>query len=93
MATWIDANGDQYLDCMVTNSVQQLANLYYENQGDGSFLKVSNLEFTNEAVPTRGVDWIDYDGDGDSDSYLTNETNAVGNSLYRNDGPNQFTPI
>ena len=93
MVTWIDANNDQYLDCMVTNSVQQLANLYYENQGDGSFLKRTDLAFTNEAVPTRGVDWVDYDGDGDSDIYLTNETSLAGNSLYRNDGPDQFTLV
>jgi len=92
-ATWVDVNNDQFLDLYVTNSVGNLANLYYENQGDGSFLNITNLPITNESKPSRSVDWIDYDADGDFDLFVTNETSSSSNSLFRNDGPNNFTQI
>jgi len=67
MANWIDINNDQNLDLYVTNSYQNLANKYYENLGDGSFIEISNLSITNENLASRSIDWIDYDGDGDND--------------------------
>ncbi len=92
MATWIDANNDQNLDLYFTNSVGSLQNMYFENQGDGSFQQVTSLSITNEALPSRSIDWIDYDGDGDCDLFVTNEEGQT-NSLFRNDGPDNFTEI
>jgi hypothetical protein len=92
MATWIDANNDQFLDLYFTNSAGSVRNSYYENQGDGTFSPVADIQIVNEVKGTRSVDWIDYDGDGDCDLYLTNENNAK-NSLYKNNGPNDFTKI
>ncbi len=92
MCAWIDLNNDQNLDLYVTNSVGNLHNLYYENQGDGSFEGVFGLTISGESLPSRSIDWIDYDGDGDSDLFVTNEENHA-NSLFRNDGPNNFTQI
>lgn len=91
-ATWIDVNNDQLLDLYITNSAHSLRNLYFENQGDGSFLQKTDLIITNESIPSRSVDWVDYDTDGDSDLFVTNEGNNK-NTLYRNDGPNHFTQI
>ncbi len=91
-ATWLDINNDQLLDAFITNSVGSLTNLYFENQGDGSFQSVTNLSITNENLPSRSVDWVDYDNDGDSDLFITNESNSF-NSLFRNDGANNFTQI
>ncbi|WP_298546432.1 FG-GAP-like repeat-containing protein [uncultured Aquimarina sp.] len=92
MITWVDINNDQLLDIYFTNSAGAAANRYYENQGDGSFLPVTNLAITGEILGTRSVDWIDYDNDGDCDLFLTNENNAR-NSLFRNDGVDSFTQI
>ena len=92
MATWIDVNNDQKLDLFFTSSAGNAVNRYYENQGDGTFTAVSNLPITNEFLATRSVDWVDYDNDGDCDLFLTNENNTA-NSLFRNDGPNNFTKI
>jgi len=92
MVNWIDLNNDQFLDAYITNSVVSTRNLYFENQGDGSFEPVSGLSITSETLASRSINWIDYDGDGDSDLFVTNEDNA-NNSLFRNDGPNNFTQI
>lgn len=91
-ANWIDANNDQLLDLYITNSAQSLRNLYFQNQGDGTFLQRTDLVITNEAKPSRSVDWVDYDNDGDNDLFVTNEGNNK-NTLYRNDGPNTFTQV
>lgn len=91
-ATWIDANNNQLLDLYITNSANSLRNLYFENQGDGNFLERTDLTITNEVKPSRSVDWVDYDNDGDSDLFVTNEGNNR-NTLYRNDGPNNFIQI
>lgn len=91
-ATWIDMNNDQLLDLYITNSAYSLRNLYFENQGDGTFLERFDLAVTNEVKPSRSVDWVDYDNDGDSDLFVTNEGNNT-NTLYRNDGTNNFTQI
>lgn len=92
MATWVDINNDQFLDLYFTNSNGNQENLYYENQGDGSFLQITNLSITNENLKSRSIDWIDYDNDGDCDLFVTNEENSK-NSLFRNDGPDNFTQI
>ena len=92
MANWVDINNDQNLDLYITNSVGNLKNLYFENQGDLSFEGVTNLAITDEVRPSRSIDWVDYDQDGDNDLYVTNEGNNR-NALYRNDGANGFTQI
>ncbi len=92
MVNWIDLNNDQFLDAYITNSFLSLNNLYFENQGDGSFEPVTSLSITNETLASRSINWIDYDGDGDSDLFVTNEDND-NNSLFRNDGPNNFAQI
>ena len=92
MVNWIDLNNDQFLDAYITNSIVSTRNLYFENQGDGSFEAVTGLSITNETLPSRSINWIDYDGDGDCDLFVSNEDNA-NNSLFRNDGPDNFTQI
>lgn len=89
---WIDADRDNLLDIYFSNSYINLRNGYYHNEGDGVFKKKTNLNLTNQLLSTRSVDWVDYDNDGDLDLFMTNEGNAK-NSLYRNDGVNQFTLV
>lgn len=89
---WIDANRDNKLDIYFTNSYIDLKNAYYENSGDGVYDSNNSIEFTDELLSTRSVDWVDYDNDGDMDLFLTNEGNSR-NSLFRNDGIDQFTKV
>src|SRR5690606_14472574 len=74
------------------NSVVSTRNLYFENQGDGAFEPVTGLSITSETLASRSINWIDYDGDGDSDLFVANEDNT-NNSLFRNDGPDNFIQI
>ncbi|GAB5398821.1 MAG: hypothetical protein Aureis2KO_04060 [Aureisphaera sp.] len=92
MATWIDVNNDQNLDLYFTNSVGNLRNMYFENQGDGTFQGSTAIAITDDVLPSRSIDWIDYDNDGDCDLFVTNEEGQT-NSLFRNDGPDNFTQI
>jgi PKD repeat protein len=51
----------------------------------------SGSTITTDVGESRGIAWVDYDGDGDLDLYTSNETSN--NFLYRNDGGNTFTRI
>ena len=81
-----DEDGDQ--DLFVAND--GVANFLYRNDGDGTFTDVAlqmgtafNGEGDDEAC--MGVDFGDYDGDGDFDLFVTNFSYET-NTLYRNDG-------
>ena len=92
MPNWVDVNNDHFLDLYVTSSRVNLNNLYFENQGDGNFVERIDLDITSETLKSRSADWVDYDDDGDCDLFITNEDNLK-NSLFRNDGSNNFTQI
>ncbi len=92
MPNWVDVNNDHFLDLYVTNSRVNRNNLYFENQGDGNFIQRIDLDITSEDLKSRSADWVDYDDDGDCDLFITNEDNLK-NSLFRNDGSNNFTQI
>jgi len=81
-----DTDGDQ--DLFVAND--GVANFLYQNNGDGTFADVAlssgiayNARGEDEAC--MGVDFGDYDNDGDYDLFVTNFSRET-NTLYRNDG-------
>ncbi len=88
--SWGDYNRDGYLDLFVCNSGGSLRNFLYKNNGDGSFIKVSDT-FLNETFNSRNIDWIDFNDDGFPDIFVTNEGNQNEN-LYLNNGDDTFTP-
>jgi len=99
-AAWGDYDEDGHLDLYVTNwscypecefvDFSRNRDALYHNNGDGSFTDVSGL-LGFELLLGAGfaVSWVDYDDDRDLDLYVVNDKviNAVGNVLWRNDGP------
>ncbi len=91
-ASWGDYNNDSYVDLYVTNSAGTKKNYLYKNNGDGSFLKITEGDMVNDNDSSRSVNWVDYDMDGDADIFVTNEAYQH-ERLYRNNGDETFTSI
>ncbi len=83
-----DFNGDAWPDIYVANDGN--ANQLWLNQGDGTFrdtalLSGCALNAGGFAEAGMGVDAADYDGDGDTDLFMTHLTGET-NTIYVNDG-------
>lgn len=90
-----DYNNDSWPDIFVANDLT--ANLYYQNNGDGTFEELSVLmgaAFSPDGVEegSMGVDVADVDHDGWLDLYYTNSS-YESNSLLVNNGDGSFTNL
>lgn len=91
-ASFADMDNDGDLDAFVVTWYGE-PNLFYQNQGDGSFrlVKQAGIDTTNTFSETAS--WGDPDGDGWLDLYVTNSTDFATNSpevqrnlFYKNQG-------
>ncbi len=82
-ASWGDYNNDGLVDVYVANSGGNRLNFLYKNAGAGAFVKITTGRQSTDAGTSRGVNWVDYDDDGDLDLFVTNEGNE-NEFLYRN---------
>jgi hypothetical protein len=99
-SSWIDYNNDGYLDIFVANHRYQKSGegqmnfLYQNNEGDGTFTKITQGSIVTDIEFTLGANWADYDNDGDSDLFVSNSDPTSGNfdanSLYQNNGDGSF---
>ncbi|MEM7035455.1 MAG: FG-GAP-like repeat-containing protein, partial [Bacteroidota bacterium] len=89
---WGDYDNDGDLDLYVTNSSITEANFFYENNGDGSFTKMTNSVVVNVVSNSHGASWSDYDNDGDLDLIVANDQNK-NNFLFSNNGDKTFTQL
>jgi len=92
--TWIDFDLDGDEDLYVANESSQ-PNNFYQNNGDGTFTKITTGPEVSDTRSTMSVSWGDIDNDGDPDLYTANSGNFVGqkNQLYKNNGDATFTEI
>ena len=90
-----DYNNDSWPDIFVANDLT--ANLFYQNNGDGSFEELAVLAgtaFSQDGVEegSMGVDAADIDQDGWLDLYYTNSS-YKSNSMLVNNGDGSFTNL
>jgi hypothetical protein len=90
---WADYDGDGDLDLLVANAAtaQDRCSLY-RNQGDGSFVKVTDVAPVTKPGCYGDVSWGDYDNDGYVDLFVANGGNEgpTPQFLYRNQGDGRF---
>ncbi|MFC1570128.1 FG-GAP repeat domain-containing protein, partial [bacterium] len=85
---WGDYDHDGDPDLFVANMNGENNDLY-NNQGDGTFDKITVGDIVTLGSSSSGACWGDYDNDGDEDLFVAN-TNGENNFLYRNEGDGTF---
>ena len=92
-AAWADADNDGFVDLYVTNyeiwPTRSFFDLLYMNNGDGTFSEPTRFP-PEKNWRARGVNWSDFDNDGDQDFYVSNYR-LMPNQLWINDGSGEFT--
>ncbi len=101
-AAWGDYDNDGFIDLYLANYEKPLAETIerargnadrlFHNNGDGTFDEVTIITGTKlrENMCGRGVNWGDYDNDGDQDIYVSNYR-LDPNLLWSNSGDGTFT--
>ncbi len=88
-ATWLDYDLDGDLDLYIGN--ENAPCQLFQNDGTGHFVDVAGQAGVQDGGMAKGVASGDYDGDGDTDLYVSNL--AGDNRLFRNNGAGVFTNV
>ncbi len=88
-SSWGDYDSDGDLDLFVTNDGEN--NFLYENNGDGTFIKIITGDIVNDGGASFGSSWADVDNDGDLDLFIANKNQN--NFLYLNNGAGSFNKV
>ncbi|NQV74034.1 CRTAC1 family protein [bacterium] len=92
-----DGDMDVFVAACAPLSRQLSINKFFRNNGDGTFEEIGEAAGVNDDLSSWGIVWLDYDRDGDMDTYIANMVEADGragfNVLYRNNGDGTFTDV
>lgn len=82
-ASWVDYDGDQDLDLfVVTGFSANRNNVLYRNDGDDTFVSVTDSPLATDGAQNVCSTWADYDNDGATDSFVSG-LDVDGSVLYR----------
>lgn len=71
-----------------------LVSLYSSISQGQTFTLITEGIIATDTTNTNGASFVDYDGDGDLDIFLSNANGPMGfNTLYRNEGKDVFTKV
>ncbi|NPD85464.1 T9SS type A sorting domain-containing protein [Lentimicrobium sp. L6] len=102
---WIDFDNDGDLDMYAINAGRGSGNTYgpgttntlYKNEGNSQFVKITDLQITQDIGQFNAQMWEDFDNDGDLDLYLATQASGPpwfdqgANMYYRNSGYPDYT--
>ncbi len=86
---WGDFDNDKDLDLFVTTASGG-KNLFYANNGDGTFTKIDEGNPSNDKGNSHGCSFVDVDNNGWLDLYVINDQDQA-KFLYLNKGDGTFT--
>jgi hypothetical protein len=94
-----DYNNDGYRDILVLRgawlrAAGAIPNSLLRNNGDGTFSDVTEAAGLLSFHPTQTAAWADYDGDGNLDLFIGNESDGTNRhpcEMYHNNGNGTFT--
>ena len=78
-AAFADYDGDGKPDLFLANDYGE--SRLYRNRGDGTFEDVTQKSGTRDVGFGMGVTWVDYNGDGLLDLYISNMYSTAGNRI------------
>ncbi|MEZ4828646.1 MAG: FG-GAP-like repeat-containing protein [Bacteroidia bacterium] len=88
-SAWGDFDNDGDMDLYVTN-VNKQVNFFYQNNGDGTFSRITDGAIANDKSESQGSFWADVNNDGHLDLYVTNAEEPR-RFLYLNNGDGSFS--
>jgi len=97
-AAWADYDNDGDQDLYFSNGARGNAfvNYLYQNNGDGTFTKITTGDIVTYNSISGGCGWGDFDNDGWLDLYVAEANdglNGLPDKLYQNNGDGTFTDV